>query len=68
MLPKVRIKDLVEWVKKDSDFAVRPHPGWDCIYTESLRIRELNGQFFQLSDEEIDIIDLVHTRYRRRFS
>lgn len=64
MLPKVRIRDLVEWVKRnDSDFAVRPHPGWDCIYTESERIRELNGQFFKLSDEEIDTIDFVHTRY-----
>tara|TARA_X000001388_G_C2222537_1_gene119812 strand:+ start:111 stop:776 length:666 start_codon:yes stop_codon:yes gene_type:complete len=64
MLPKVSIRDLVNWVKnKNVDYCARPHPGWNCIYTESMRIRELNGQYFKLSDDEVQKIDDVHNRY-----
>ena len=51
--------------RNDSDFAVRHLILVGTVYIHRIRKNKRTkwSQFFQLSDEEIDIIDFVHTRY-----
>lgn len=41
LFPKVRVKDLLEWAKsrKNNNYFVRNHPGWNCIYKEAQAIK-----------------------------
>ena len=68
MIPRVRILDLIKWFEKDNsnEYAVRPHPGWNCVWKEAETIKNLNRQYFDLSDEEIIRINEALVKYNKQ--
>ena len=60
MLPKVRVVDLITWMKATDNgaYGVRRHPGWNCIYDEAKAIAHHGF-------EDQDILDKVVARYKK---